>query len=285
MLRKPSAQTIEACKEFLNKAIEDGKIGGTYDGYVVNVSCCAYGKKKEGKPGYSFSLMGAFQGCHAEVPSRARGHDIFLDHIQDSQRKDNPSPQERIAFLQYLMDHPIFKDSFWEHDAKKAVEEKIMVRRVDVLPSNVMMFCVILTRAMWESYQNKIPSRFVKFVELGLEPDRAFIASHLFRPTPNGVSFNPLPSSGHNAIQANKITNEYVRNYLNHKVIMATTRTIYDGGEIDGVAKSGGQACVDTVFAKNGGGYGFDVSPEIPRHATTIAQLQEWFDVLMEEKN
>lgn len=279
MVKKPSAEVLKAAKEVLNKAIKNGRLDGGCNG-AMGVSCCLYGY------GHATELMNS-QICHAEVCRRGTGTTFILDHIQELKGfAVGPSKADKKIFLQYVMDHPVFRDGFWEHDAEKALDEGIMIRRTDLLPSNVGMFLFIFTRAMWETYQIKIPTNFREFLEAGLSPDRAMLAAHLFKLSGEGkIAYNPLIQSGHNAIPGAAIGKDYVRNYLKHFVASASVRTIADGGVTRGKTKNGKAAYVDNVFVVTDDYYGALLSAggPIPR-LTSVKDLDSWFDSVMKEK-
>lgn len=168
----------------------------------------------------------------------------MIDNI-NFKRNSYGTDQERVNFLQYVMDHPILGLSFVEHDAEKALKENMMVRDLSKLPSNVMMFCLILTRALWEIYQGNLISRFSKLCEHGFNDNEAFILSNFITVDTDGkLKFSPLPDSGHNAISTATFTCEGLANYVNAKIIHQTEGTILEGFGTQGA----NGVCVNNVF-------------------------------------
>lgn len=177
------------------------------------------------------------QACHANVPYKANGtYDSFvcmLDHIQGSSRekiKKLQSEEESIQFLQYFMDHPIFSRSFLEHDAKKAFKERIMVRDLKSLPSNVCMFAIIATRALWESFQNFLPRRFNELVNMGLSKDFAYLMSFYVRKAGTDWIVEATRNNGHISLATNTASSAYIRNYLRHNPVVISDDTLCEKG-------------------------------------------------------
>lgn len=212
------------------------------------VALCLYSRKDSGTQRWMQSTV-----CHAEVARLGYMTDFILDHIQDMKgyNKNPLTEEEGIALLQYYMDHPIFAQSFHEHDAKKAYEEKIMVRNLEGLPSNATMFCLIGTRALWESFQNKVPHRFSVLLNQGFTPDEAFILSYFVQPADNGdIKLSPIAASGHSVINTNQFTVEHLANFLKYKMTNVSNLTLGEGGSTSGRnGVAGNYYCVDNLFA------------------------------------
>jgi len=236
-------EDLQACKDWMNARLKNGSIGDEDGGGAQFVVGCSYhGHADDGELQHE---LGWGQQCHAHVPLMASrciirpdGGDAFavevmLDHIQGGDRQQIEKLQTReesVKFLQYFMDHLIFSKSFLEHDAEKAFEERIMVRDLGSLPANAAMFAIIATRALWETYQSRIPHVFCELLKTGINPDFAYILAFYLR-TMNDGSFiiDPLINSGHISLGTDRFTTAAVKNYLNHEMPVSATGTLKDG--------------------------------------------------------
>lgn len=286
MFSKPSETVLEAAKQKLEEWFKKRILSPDYaDGGYGCVACLFAREKDNGD--YIFNEIDS-QACHYSVPKQGRTAHFVLDSIQKPSLRKRLGNEVKVAFLQYVMDHPIFKHSFWEHDAKKAVAEGVMVRRVDKLPSNVTMFCFILTRALWEDCQIKLPPRFSRLLEMGMHPDRAFIGAHFFSITEDDtLKYSPNLNSGHTAIPTNQFNSVAIKNFLNHFVASPGIKTITQGGETSGNTADGNVACVNSVFEVCKKSYrddGLGDGSKIPIDINSVKLLDNWFDKIMREK-
>lgn len=230
-------------KQFISNGRNRPVLGDEDGGGSHYVAACTY-------HGGGINHTGVSQACHAHVPYMSRSFEkleVMLDHIQGDTREfigKVQTPEESVAYLQYFMDHPIFSKSFLEHDAELAFKERIMVRDITTLPSNVCMFAIIATRGLWEVYQNKLPHRLAEIRKLVNNVDLAYLLSWYFDDT---LKYSPILNTGHVAIGHDKLTLSGARNYVKHQVIREANGTLAQGHPHMG----GEEYNVFSIFEKN----------------------------------
>src|ERR1700749_434413 len=239
----------EGLKECMNEAIDKGRgrreinVLGAEDGGGPSYVCACVVQdsvvNKSGVEEEQYWVVSS-QMCHGflnNISNYSMQHNggrttALADHIQGGKRvilNGLQTPEESIRFLQYLMDHPIIGKSFLEHDAAKAYEERIMIRDLGSLPSNVTQWSITITRALWESYQNMLPRRFCKLLNMGFTPDFSFILAHYFEVDDIGVIYMPTPGGGHSAIDCSYFSEKPVENDMAPKFGCLAPGTLVDG--------------------------------------------------------
>lgn len=227
---KITKKLIASAKAKMNELVKSGGYG-FHRGSVAECMYCAV------KDGVVKFIPEPNTACHAGVGNCCEGYGTFhksdqvlfvVDNINTGRVSFGTKPQQ-IRFLQYLMDHPIFGQSFVEHDAAKAIKEGMMIRDLSKLPSNMCMFCLILTRAMWEDFQGKIVVRFNDLVDYGFSGDAALILSNYVKINNGVLTYSPVVGTGHNAMDVMGYTTETLKNFLNHIVKRPTKGTILEG--------------------------------------------------------
>jgi len=161
--------------------------------------------------------------CHATVPmwsyniqssNNNSRVSILFDAIQRPYTHYNK--KDGTEFLQYLMDNPVVGKSFHEHNAKKAMDEGMMVRRIDKLPSNVMMMSLQFTRALWEAHQEGVVRNWSKLVNLGMNKEAAHIIGMYLKEDLRDrfrLKSNQL-CEGHFPVNLRKTTTNFLRNFV-----------------------------------------------------------------------
>lgn len=229
------------CKDYMRKVMcvlvgeNYRKVLGDNDKVTYVVACTFHNITS------NLDVMMTSQMCHNSVGHYASGEysngiklPIMLDHIQGGSREHIEqhvqTKEESIRFLQWWMDHPIFSQSFLEHDAKIALEERIMVRDMAKLPANAAMFATIGTRALWEQYQSAIPRRFCAFVDMGINADLAYILAYYLKINDKGdVIHSAIPDSGHVTLATDKFTFDGAVNFINNKMIFPAPGPFTEG--------------------------------------------------------
>lgn len=234
----------KAAIKFAHDKAKDAISLGTH---VYTITKCAYILKRGRVFDYQIEENTA---CHAGITYHPRGWGwlkpksptkllFMLDRIINYGKHTDSD----VAFLQYCMDHPIIGQSFVERDAKKALKDGYMLRDLSKLPSNVMMFCLILTRALWEDYQRALPSRWYSLITHGFSEDEALVLATIVKYYNGRFVYSPMQESGHNAIPCNSMSKEYLINFVNHKIVKSTGKTVLMGG-----VTNDGEACVYSTF-------------------------------------
>lgn len=194
---KPPLPDIPGGKEYMDRQIRTGNLR------EYAVAACTYQGPTLG--GAIVNRTGEGQICHAHVPQmRARFHgDVvaMFDHIQhhdDDNRFEQPCVE---AYLQWWMDSPLFGRGFLEKDAKTALKERIMVRDISTLPANVEMLAIIAGRALWESFQARMPKNYFDMVESGVDKDLAMLLSSVIKKDGKVFTNTRSRASGHDAFK------------------------------------------------------------------------------------
>lgn len=244
---------IEVGKEHMREAFKSGSLRdleGSSD-VVGLVSGGLVGGKETWR-------TDSFQACYGSVHGLCGNFDphkteVLLDRILGGGRVSivkQQTPEESIRYLDYFMKHPLFSQSFLEHDATKAFKERIMVRDLDSLPSNICVLALIATRAMWECGRTQIPRRFCNLVDAGVGPDWAMLMSNYFSKSGDNFERDMLYGSGHNAFDPLGMTREYAKNWLAY-----TPKHVVNGTLSEGRTYMTGGASVFGSFGDMGGIY------------------------------
>lgn len=126
--------------------------------------------------------------------------------------------EDKIFFLDYLMNESPFKDCFIEHDAKRAIQDCLTQHRID-LPGNLVIGGLSAVREMWESYSLQGLPYFTELVDTGCPKDFAWIVCQYITDATNKQLFlSHKYSSGHGAWPSGEANISYVINYINHKI-------------------------------------------------------------------
>ena len=160
-------------------------------------------------------------------------------HIQGGEKRDpdyhGMTDEEAIRYLQYLMDHELFYSAFYEHDAAKALEERIVLHDVTKLPADQQMFAMTAVRSLWEQPFNQTPRRFCHLVDAGLSPDFAYLMAHwLVKSKKVGLSDDfllntPVGNYNHACISYINSGADTIKNFLAHRVTIHAPGTMSDG--------------------------------------------------------
>jgi len=82
--------------------------------------------------------------------------------------------EDRVFFLDYLMNESPFAECFIEHDAKWSVNNGITYHKIE-MPGNMVIAGLSAVREMWESYSIQGIYHFKKLVDAGCTKDFAWL--------------------------------------------------------------------------------------------------------------
>lgn len=228
----------QEAKDWHQKVFTDGVMGAfRHPPYHIfkfnNLSCVASSfHYKDGS-----HKVNTNTACHAGIYSGQGDQLCFIDSIQGE--KFNCDLESCIVYLQYFMDHPLFKQTFLEHDARKAFEERMTVNDLSALPANVTAFRLISGRAIWESFQIHCIKWFIKLLDTGISKDMAFLLCWWINDMKLTSPINP----GHSCLDVGKLSVDYAKNYLAH-----APKGARKGLLSDGVNYYSDEYSVDSVF-------------------------------------
>lgn len=200
--------------------------------------------------------------CHANLRS-GRGSKFVINGLMiGTNYGSNPgrilSAEIEHWFVDYILNRSAYSAIFHEKDAKRALEERMVVASGDH-PGNLVGAGLVALRSLWEMVHRAQAS--YDLVKLGVNEDLAFFLAHLIQ-TKNNAGPHDAASwtgctSGHCSMNPSYFKFKDLRNFLEHKVI-SPNRNYADGGEY---------SSYDGMY---GGDYGGDVVSYIrnnfPKH-------------------
>jgi hypothetical protein len=187
-------------------------------GYRQSTGCLVKQDRKNGT--YSQAHQMCFGGLAALIMDCSQ---YIINTFQFAHpRFSSILEEDKIFFLDYLMNESPFKDCFIENDAKWSVENKISYHKIE-LPGNLVIGGLTAVREMWEDYSlNGLP-HFRNMVKAGVPKDFAWVLCNYIKPfdTDKVKLSSRQTDGGHATWPSNTAETDSVINYLNHNHVGA----------------------------------------------------------------
>lgn len=175
---------------------------------------CSYGfcYEQGGELKFRYSTNNA---CHAGLgyPTGNSGEHMHnLSHIVDViYPREEVDRNLRIRYIDYLINCPAYKDVIVKDKSVEELHDQgYLIANSDV-PSNQLASCLMSLRMAWE--RSHITTTWGLLVEMGVDPDVAFIMSHSIKITDREIR-RISPSVGHVGIYVSTMNISAVYNFL-----------------------------------------------------------------------
>ena len=169
--------------------------------------------------------FGRYHGhvCHANLRNGVGSKYIINGLMIGTSYGSNPgrilAPEIELWFVDYILNRSPYSAIFVEKDAKKALEERMVVASGDH-PGNLVGAGLVALRRLWEYVF--ITQAAYELAKAGVNEDLAFFLGHLIQAKnnskPNDTVSWTACTSGHCSLNPSRWGFEHLKNFLDHKI-------------------------------------------------------------------